>query len=446
MNIENSAALARVFDVLEGRGFTKQATDREAIINSLSTGLTCYAGFDPTADSLHVGHLVPLLALIHLKLHGHHAIGLIGGATAMIGDPSGKSEMRRMLTEDDIRSNSIAMGRQLERVVRNATECYFLAEPGGSRGRFTISDNVEWIRNLNYIDFLRDIGRHFSVNRMLSFETYKMRMETGLSFIEFNYQLLQSYDYLELCRRHGCTLQIGGDDQWGNIVAGVDLVRRAEGREVHGLTFPLLGTSSGQKMGKTEKGALWIDPEKISPYEFYQYWVNTHDADLVKNLYLFTFLPTGEIEAVRSLQGSELNRAKDILAFEITSIVHGRERAVEAFSGAAAAFGSREIPKAMLPSSPIPRTAFTEAGNVPFSEISAPAVAAGFSLIDAIIDACHAKSRGEARRLVQGGGVYVNGERAREGDAVLAETDFPDGVLNLRIGKKKYHRFVLVRS
>ena len=305
-------------ETFEERGFFKQTTHPEELKSRVESGRICaYIGFDPTADSLHVGHLIPLMGLAHLQRDGQRVIALMGGGTAMIGDPSGKTEMRKMLTEKQLEDNVGKIKPQMER---------FLDFSGDSE----LINNSEWLRNLNYIDFLRDIGRHFSVNRMLSFETYKVRLETGLSFLEFNYQLLQAYDFLELNKRYQCILQMGGDDQWANILSGVDLIRRVSQNEAFGWTYPLLTTASGRKMGKTEKGAVWLDPEKTSPYEYYQYWINCEDADVEKFLTLFTFLPLNEIRELSRLQGAEIREAKSKLALETTSLAHGREEALKA--------------------------------------------------------------------------------------------------------------------
>ena len=316
-------------EILEERGFIKQCTDLDRVKELLDTEVVpFYCGFDPTGASLHVGHMVPLFAMAHLNRAGHKAIALVGGGTSRIGDPSGKTEMRRMLTLEDIRHNSASQRIQLAKFIDFEHE------------NAVMVDNADWLADLNYIEFLRDIGKHFSVNRMLSFETYKMRLETGLSFIEFNYQLLQSYDFLILNRKYGCKLQIGGDDQWGNIISGADLIRRVDGNEAHGLTFPLVTRADGKKMGKTEKGALYLDPEMVSPYEFFQYWRNVPDADVEKFLFLFTFLPADEVRKLGRLEGQEVNTAKEVLAFELTKIVHGEEEAEKAKEAARAAFST----------------------------------------------------------------------------------------------------------
>ena len=279
--------------------------------------ICAYCGFDPTADSLHVGHLIPIMGLAHLQRQGHQIIALMGGGTAMVGDPSGKTEMRKMLTEEQLQQNIAAIRPQFGRFLRF------------DENNLQIN-NSEWLRDLNYLDFLREIGRHFSVNRMLSFETYKARLETGLSFLEFNYQLLQAYDFLELKRRYGCTLQLGGDDQWANIISGVDLIRRVDQHDAFGFTYPLLTTASGKKMGKTESGAIWLDPTRTSPYEYYQYWVNLDDADVAKCLRLFTYLSQEQIQELEQLEGADIRKAKAVLAFETTSLAHGEEEARKA--------------------------------------------------------------------------------------------------------------------
>ncbi|MFW6232012.1 MAG: tyrosine--tRNA ligase, partial [Spirochaetota bacterium] len=303
-------------ETLKERGFFAQCTDVEALGAAMDAGpVRFYVGIDPTGASLHIGHLVPLYAMAHLAKAGHQPVALVGGGTARIGDPSGKTEMRRMLTVDQIDANVQAIRVQIERFLESA----------GTKPE--VVNNADWLASLNYIDFLRDIGRHFSVNRMLSFETYKMRLETGLSFIEFNYQLLQSFDFLELYRNHGVTLQIGGDDQWGNIVAGVDLTRRVAGAEVYGLTFPLVTRADGKKMGKTEAGAIFLDASLVSPYQMYQYWRNVPDADVGKFLLTYTFLPVEECRRLGSYRDQKINESKETLALEATAIIHGREAA-----------------------------------------------------------------------------------------------------------------------
>ncbi|MDD5100917.1 MAG: tyrosine--tRNA ligase, partial [Syntrophales bacterium] len=317
-----------VYDVLLERGFVEQITDEPQIRKLLERqSVTCYIGFDPTATSLHIGSLVPIMALAHMQRHGHRPIALVGGGTGLIGDPSGKTEMRQILTREQIDINADCLKRQLSRYID------FSAGKGGS----LLLNNADWLTKLNYIEFLRDIGRHFSVNRMLAAESYRIRLEKGLNFIEFNYMLLQAYDFLHLFRQYDCLLQMGGNDQWGNMVAGIDLIRRIEEKATYGMTFPLMTTSQGHKMGKTEKGTVWLDSQLTSPYEYYQYWINTEDADVGRFLALFTFLPMGEISVVKRLTDSRLNMAKAVLAFEATKIAHGEDAAVAVWKASAEA-------------------------------------------------------------------------------------------------------------
>ena len=401
-------------ETFEERGFFKQTTHPEELKSRVESGRICaYIGFDPTADSLHVGHLIPLMGLAHLQRNGQRVIALMGGGTAMIGDPSGKTEMRKMLTEKQLEDNVGKIKPQMER---------FLDFSGDSE----LINNSEWLRNLNYIDFLRDIGRHFSVNRMLSFETYKVRLETGLSFLEFNYQLLQAYDFLELNKRYQCILQMGGDDQWANILSGVDLIRRVSQNESFGWTYPLLTTASGRKMGKTEKGAVWLDPEKTSPYEYYQYWINCEDADVEKFLTLFTFLPLNEIRELSRLQGAEIREAKSKLALETTSLAHGREEALKAEQAAKSLFGSGG-----------------ESEDIPSTQIDSSSLLQGIGVFDAFRESGLCKSNGEARRLMNQGGLYLNQEPLSDPDYRITKDDFKEGSVLLRAGKKRYHRFTL---
>ena len=401
-------------ETFEERGFFKQTTHPEELKSRVESGRICaYIGFDPTADSLHVGHLIPLMGLAHLQRDGQRVIALMGGGTAMIGDPSGKTEMRKMLTEKQLEDNVGKIKPQMER---------FLDFSGDSE----LINNSEWLRNLNYIDFLRDIGRHFSVNRMLSFETYKVRLETGLSFLEFNYQLLQAYDFLELNKRFQCILQMGGDDQWANILSGVDLIRRVSQNEAFGWTYPLLTTASGRKMGKTEKGAVWLDPKKTSPYEYYQYWINCEDADVEKFLTLFTFLPLNEIRELSRLQGAEIREAKSKLALETTSLAHGREEALKAEQAAKSLFGSGG-----------------ESEDIPSTQIDSSTLLQGIGVFDAFRESGLCKSNGEARRLMNQGGLYLNQEPLSDPDYRITKDDFKEGSVLLRAGKKRYHRFTL---
>ncbi len=402
---------------LRARNFIQQCTNIEELEKLLdSQVVSFYCGFDPTGPSLHVGHLIPLFAMAHLSRAGHRAIALVGGGTALIGDPSGKTEMRKIQTKEQIASNALRIKDQIARFI------------DFDSGQAIMVDNAGWLTGLNYIDFLRDIGRHFSVNRMLSFETYKMRLETGLSFIEFNYQLLQSYDFLTLYQREGCRMQVGGDDQWGNIVSGADLTRRIEGVEVFGLTFPLVARSDGKKMGKTEKGALFLDPEVTPPYEFFQYWRNVADPDVEKFLKLYTFLPVEEIEELASLKGQEINRAKERLAYELTAIVHGKEEADKAKDAAGAAFSSGAGSTEAIPSIEIPK-----------SEIDA-----GIQVLDLFSRTSLCGSRSEARRLVTQGGASVNEKKITDIEQIIDSGWVEDGIVTLKAGKKRFFQIRVV--
>lgn len=405
----------KALETLKARGFIQQCTDIEGLSKVMDEGpVTFYVGCDPTGPSLHIGHMVPFFALRHLRDAGHIGIALLGGGTARIGDPSGKSEMRKMISYEDIDRNADLFKAQLDRFIGFDGQHSFTA------------NNKDWLANLNYIEFLRDIGKHFSVNRMLSFEAYKIRMETGLSFIEFNYQLLQSYDFLQLYKRHGCRLQIGGDDQWGNIVAGIELIRRVEQAECFGLTFPLVMTSDGKKMGKTEKGALFLDPAMTSPYDFFQYWRNVQDADVERFLLMFTFLPVDECKRLAAGKDAEINKAKERLAWEVTALIHGKEEADKALSAARAAFGgggnADELPSATLPSSRLE---------------------AGIGVLDLFVESGLVSSKSEARRLVQQGGASVNGVKITDETAQIGTQDLDEGILFLRAGKKRVCRVIV---
>lgn len=395
-------------EILEARGFVKQTTHEDEIREALAAGpVTFYIGFDPTADSLHVGSLVQIMAMATLQRAGHKAVALVGGGTARVGDPSGKTELRQMMTSETIASNAAALKAQLQR---------FLVLDG-EQGMLV--DNADWLLQLGYIDFLRDIGRHFSVNRMLAAEAYKQRLERGLSFIEFNYQLLQAYDFLALHRSHGVRLQLGGDDQWGNIVAGVDLVRRLEQEQVWGVTTPLLTTASGAKMGKTANGAVWLDADKLSTFDYWQYWYNTDDRDVGRFLRLFTFLDDARIAELEALDGPRINEAKRVLANEATTLAHGAEAAAAAEAAAKAMVGAQG--SADLPTHPMTDDA---------------------PLYAVLADAGMAKSRGEARRLVKGGGVKLDGERADDAEAMILCASLPGEGLVVRVGKKRAVRLV----
>jgi tyrosyl-tRNA synthetase len=418
-----------VYDVFRERGFIEQITDEPQIRELLDQkSITCYIGFDPTATSLHIGSLVPIMSLAHMQRHGHRPIALVGGGTALIGDPSGKTEMRQILTREQIDRNAGCLQKQLARYLEFGD------------GKAVLLNNADWLTRLNYIEFLRDIGRHFSVNRMLTAESYRIRLETGLNFIEFNYMLLQAYDFLYLFKNYGCQMQMGGNDQWGNMVAGIDLIRRIKGNTTYSMTFPLITTSQGHKMGKTEKGTVWLDAELTSPYEYYQYWINTEDADVGRFLALFTFLPMEEINKVKTLKDARLNMAKAVLAFEATKITHGQEAAVAAWKASAEAFGVRPFENGFFPSSTMPRSA-EELGTaaIPSIEKSREALVQGIPAFELFQDAGLCSSRGEARRLIAQGGGYVNDRQIEAFDERIGLADLNGkGEIRLRKGKKRY--------
>ena len=402
-----------VLKTLEQRGFTKQCTDFNALSEKMDKGtVTFYTGTDPTGQSLHIGHLVPIFALKHLCRAGHKGIILVGGGTARIGDPSGKTEMRKMLGYDILDKNAHAIQKQLEK---------FLNEDASS---VQFINNKEWLADLNYIDFMREIGSQFSVNKMLTFEAYKKRMETGLSFLEFNYQLLQSYDFLMLNKNYNVEMQIGGDDQWGNMVAGSDLIRRKTGKEVFALTFQLITRSDGQKMGKSEKGALFLDPELVSPYDFFQYWRNVADADVEKFMKLFTFLP---LEEIAGICAGNINTAKERLAYEVTRLIHGKEEAEKALAGAKAAFSGGGNKEAM-----------------PTIELSRTKLAEGIGVLDLFTEAGLTSTKSDARRLVEQGGAFIGTEKI-SGIKTIIKADMldKDGELILRAGKKRFMRVIV---
>lgn len=414
------------------RGFIERTTDDETEDKPLSRLLdakrvTGYVGFDPTAPSLHVGNLVAVMGLVHLQRSGHRPIVIVGGGTGMIGDPSGKTELRRVLGPDDIRGNLEAQRAQLSRYLRllpgGAPPS---SDPGDVRG--LVLNNAEWLLSLNYIEFLRDIGRHFSVNRMLAAESVQLRLqsENGLSFLEFNYSLLQAYDFLLLNDRYDCELQMGGSDQWGNIVAGADLIRRVSGRRAHGVTFPLITTSGGRKMGKTEQGAVWLDPARTSPYEYYQYWVNADDRDVGRFLRLFTLAEIGEIEDLEKLSGADIRRAKERLAWEATALTHGPEEADAAKEASRALFGG---------------DAAAGGAGVPTHEVSTEDLEKGVQAVQLFAEAGLCESKGAARRLARQGGLYVHGDAIPE-DRVLTTSDLREGAILIRAGKKRHVRVV----
>jgi tyrosyl-tRNA synthetase len=394
--------------MLEARGFVQQCTNRDEVQRALDDGaVTFYIGFDPTASSLHVGSLLQIMVMAWLQRYGHRPIAIIGAGTTLIGDPTGRTELRKMLSAEEIEANGQRIKNQIE---------HFL-DLDGEKG--LMLNNAEWLTQLNYLSFLRDIGKHFSVNRMMAAEGYKQRLARGLSFIEFNYQILQAYDFLELYRRHGCTLQIGGDDQWGNIIAGSGLIRRCDQGAANGLTTPLITTSSGAKMGKTAKGAVWLDPALCSPFDFYQFWLNVDDADVIRFLKLYTFLDLEEIETLAQLRGADIRKAKRVLARQITSQLHGEDAMLAAESAAA-----------------------NMTRGVASADMQTHAVGDDAKLVNVLADANMEKSRGAARRLMQGGAVRVNGEKVTDVDYVLSAEDLSgDGVV-VRLGKKRAIRLL----
>ena len=426
-----------VYDELKERGFVAQVSDENALRKILGRKTaTFYVGYDSTAPSLHAGSLVPIMAMVHLRRAGHRALAVVGGGTTMVGDPSGKTEMRQMLDEATIRGYGRSIHAQLDR---------YLHFDG--QGALAV-DNADWLLPLNYVAFLRDIGRHFSVNRMLAAEAYKLRLEKGLSFIEFNYQLLQAYDYLQLYRTYGCTLQMGGDDQWGNILAGVDLIRRVDEARVEALTFPLLTTSSGAKMGKTAQGAVWLDPALFSPYDFYQYWVNCDDRDVGRFLKIFTLLPLDEVRRLETLKDNGINEAKRILAFEATKITHGEVEAENARKATAAAFGRTVAITGISATGAVGTVDATSSitGDItvlPTTAVPRARLEAGISPAELFTEVGLTPSRREAKRLVEQGGLYVNDERIDTVERLLTIKDLgADGGMLLKAGKKKIHRVV----
>lgn len=408
--------MSSVFQTLKERGFIAQITHEEPVKKKLENEkVTFYIGFDPTADSLHVGHFLQMVVMSHMQKAGHRPIAIIGGGTTMVGDPTGKTDMRKMMTREEIQKNAENFKKQLSKFI------------DFSDGKALMIDNADWLLELNYVRFLREIGVHFSVNRMLTAECFKSRLEKGLSFIEFNYMLMQSYDFLKLYQDYGCVLQLGGDDQWSNILGGIDLIRRVEGKEVYGMTFNLLTTSEGVKMGKTEKGALWLDANKTPPYEFYQYWRNINDKDVINCLKLLTFLPMDEIEKLSKLEGQEINEAKKVLAYEVTKLIHGEEEAIKAQNAAQALFGKG-----------------VSSDDMPTTEISNNDILDGINIIDLLVKTKLVPSKGEGRRLIQQGGISVNNEKINEFNFTVKTDDFKDNELIIKKGKKVYHKVKLV--
>lgn len=401
-----------IYDILLERGYIEQVTHEDEVKALLAKeSATFYIGFDPTADSLHLGHFIQIMVMMHMQRAGHKPIALIGGGTAKIGDPSGKTDMRKMLTPEDIAYNGEMLRKQMEK--------YLVLD--GQKGY--IANNADWLDKLEYIPFIREIGSKFSVNRMLTAECFKQRLVHGLSFLEFNYMIMQSYDFLELERRFGCQIQLGGNDQWSNIISGVDLVRRMDNKQVYGLTFKLLLTSDGKKMGKTEKGAVWIDPNKTTPYELFQYLRNIEDADVENCLRLLTFLPMDEVKRLATLEGSGINQAKEVLAYEFTKIVHGEEEANKALEAARALFGGG-----------------ANSENIPSTQMDSVKFEAGMGLLDLLLELCLIPSKAEGRRLIQQNGIAVQDVTVTDVNTVISLESFTDHSLMIRKGKKVFHR------
>lgn len=405
--------MANVLDTLMERGYIKQFT-HEAETRELleKEKVTFYIGFDPTADSLHVGHFIAMMFMAHMQKAGHRPIALIGGGTATIGDPSGKTDMRKMMTNETIAHNVACIKKQMEKFIDFSDDKAILV------------NNADWLLNQNYVEFLREVGVHFSVNRMLSAECFKQRLERGLSFLEFNYMLMQGYDFYVLNKKYNCKMELGGDDQWSNMIAGVELVRKKSQKSAYAMTCTLLTNSEGQKMGKTVNGALWLDPEKTSPYEFYQYWRNVNDADVEKCLKLLTFIPMDEVRRLSSLEGSQINEAKKVLAFEVTKLVHGEEEATKAKQAAEALFGKGG-----------------DISNVPTYEMGKDKL--GSELLDILVEAEIVPSKAEGKRLVKQGGLSLNGEKVADFKKTLEKADFENGEVLIKRGKKNYNKIVL---
>ena len=404
-----------IYEELVARGLIAQVTDEQEIRELVNNGKAVfYIGFDPTADSLHVGHFMALCLMKRLQMAGNKPIALIGGGTAMIGDPSGRTDMRQMMTKETIQHNCDCFKKQMSRFI------------DFSDGKALMVNNADWLLDLNYVELLREVGACFSVNNMLRAECYKQRMEKGLSFLEFNYMIMQSYDFYSLFQKYDCNMQFGGDDQWSNMLGGTELIRKKLGKDAYAMTITLLLNSEGKKMGKTQKGAVWLDPEKTSPYEFYQYWRNVDDADVLKCIRMLTFLPLDEIEKMESWQGSELNKAKEILAFELTKLVHGEAEAEKAQATAKALF-----------------TGAADADNMPATTLAKADFDAGVQLLDVMVQAGLIKSKGEGRRLVQQGGVSLNDEKVTDPMLILSAADFEKGYAVIKKGKKVFHKITV---
>ena len=406
-----------VWEELKARGLIAQVTDEDEIKDMVNNGkATFYIGFDPTADSLHVGHFMALCLMKRLQMAGNRPIALLGGGTGMIGDPSGRTDMRQMLTKETIQHNIDCFKKQMERFIDFSDD------------KALMVNNAEWLMNLNYVELLREVGAHFSVNRMLTAECYKQRMERGLSFLEFNYMIMQSYDFYMLYQKYGCNMQFGGDDQWSNMLGGTELIRRKLGKDAYAMTITLLLNSEGKKMGKTQSGAVWLDPNKTSPFDFYQYWRNVDDADVIKCMKLLTFLPLEEIEEMEKWEGSQLNKAKEILAFHLTELVHGTEEAKKAEAGAKALFAGGADTEHM-PTTELAAEDFDEEGNV--------------DLISLLVKSTLVTTRSEGRRAIEQGGVSVDGEKITDIRYALSKDALTgDGVV-LKRGKKKFHKITV---
>ncbi|NLC03289.1 MAG: tyrosine--tRNA ligase [Tissierellia bacterium] len=404
--------MKNVFDTLTERGYIDQVTFEDELRDLLgSESVTFYIGFDATADSLTLGHFLQIMVMMHMQKSGHRPIALLGGGTTMIGDPSGKTDMRKVMTKEFINHNAERFKLQFEKFL------------DFSEGKAIMENNADWLLDLNYLDFMREIGVHFSVNRMLTFDCYKNRLEQGLTFFEFGYMLMQSYDYLELFRKHNCKIQMGGSDQWSNILGGYELVRKLEGEKVYAMTFKLLSTASGTKMGKTEAGTIWLDPEKTPPYELYQYMRNTDDRDVEKFLSLLTFIPIEEVKRLGALEGSDINKAKEVLAFDVTRAIHGEEEAIKAQEAAKSLFAGG-----------------ADSEDIPFTEMSSTIFEKGMGILDLLREVDLIKSNGEGRRLIQQGGISLDDVKVTAIDKTITLDDFKDSKILLKKGKKVYHQ------
>ena len=406
-----------VWEELKARGLIAQVTDEDEIKELVNNGkATFYIGFDPTADSLHVGHFMALCLMKRLQMAGNRPIALLGGGTGMIGDPSGRTDMRQMMTKETIQHNIDCFKKQMERFI------------DFSDGKAMMVNNADWLMNLNYVELLREVGPHFSVNRMLTAECYKQRMERGLSFLEFNYMIMQSYDFYMLFQKYGCNMQFGGDDQWSNMLGGTELIRRKLGKDAYAMTITLLLNSEGKKMGKTQSGAVWLDPNKTSPFDFYQYWRNVDDADVIKCMKLLTFLPLEEIQEMEKWEGSQLNKAKDILAYQLTELVHGEEEAKKAQAGAQALFGG-SADTAHMPCTELEESDFAEDGAI--------------DLITLLVKSGLVPTRSEGRRAIEQGGVSIDGEKNTDIRHAMKKEDFQGEGVILKRGKKKFNKVCL---